>query len=322
MSRSVFQRLALLLAVLLPFASAFAAYPEKPIRFIVPYPPGGAADGFARALGEELSARLKQPVVLENKPGGSLIIGTDAAAKAAPDGYTMLLASVSSLAINAGAFKSLPYDPIKDFAPISLAFYTPFYLIVSPELPVNNLREFIALAKAKPGQLSYASLGRGSSLHLATELLKMMAGIDLVHVPYKGTTSAMPDLMAGRVNMMFDAGAMFGQVQAGKLKLLATTSPQRTPSLPNVPTMSEAGVPGYEVVIWFGLVAPAGTPKAIVERLAHEVAEVEKQPAFKKRFNGTGIEPAASTPASFADLIKKDTVKWTKVLRDAGIPQE
>jgi tripartite-type tricarboxylate transporter receptor subunit TctC len=318
-------RASFLLSVLLALfvaAPAHAAYPEKPVKLIVPYPPGGIADHFARALGEQLAERLRQSVVPENKPGGSLIIGTDAAAKSPPDGYTILLASVSGLAINAAAFKKLPYDPVKDFSPISLGFYTPLYLVVSPELPVKNLQELIALAKAKPGTLSFASLGRGSSLHLAAELFKAMAAIDIVHVPYKGTTTALPDLMAGRVNMIFDGGAMFSQAQAGKVRLLATTSPQRLDSLPNLPTMSEAGVPGYEVVIWFGIVAPAGTPKPIVERLAREIADIVKQPAFKQRFAGTGIEPVSNTPEAFAEVIRKDTLKWTKVVRDAGVPQE
>jgi tripartite-type tricarboxylate transporter receptor subunit TctC len=189
-------------------------------------------------------------------------------------------------------------------------------------LPVNSVGDLIALAKAKPGTLTFASLGRGTSLHLAAELFKTMAGIDIVHVPYKGTTTALPDLMSGRVNMIFDGGAMFSQAQAGKVRLLATTSPQRLESLPDLPTMSEAGVPGYEVVIWFGVVAPAGTPKPIIERLAKEVAGTVKQPSFKQRFAGTGIEPVSNTPEAFAELIRKDTVKWTQVLRDAGIPQE
>jgi tripartite-type tricarboxylate transporter receptor subunit TctC len=312
----------LLVVLLFALGAAHAAYPEKPVRFIVPYPPGGIADNFARQLAERLGERLKQPVVLDNRPGGSLIIGTDAAAKSPPDGYTILLASVSGLAINAGAFKQLPYDPVNDFAPISLGFYTPLYLVVSPDLPVKNLRELIALAKSKPGTLTFASLGRGSSLHLAGELFRTMAGIDIVHVPYKGTTTALPDLMAGRVNMIFDGGAMFGQAQAGKVRLLATTGAQRLESLPDLPTMAEAGVPGYEVVIWFGLVAPAGTPRPIVDRLAAEIAGIAKQPSFKQRFAGTGIEPVSNTPEAFAELIRRDTVKWTKVLRDAGIPQE
>lgn len=312
---------AALFALTAPITRA-ETYPEKPIRFITPYPPGGIADTFARALSEQLSERLKQPVVVENKPGGSLIIGTEAAARAPADGYTILLASVSSLAINVGAFKKLPYDPIRDFAPISLGFYTPLYLIVSPDLPVNNLNELIQLAKAKPGTLTFASLGRGSSLHLAAELFKTMATIDIVHVPYKGTTTALPDLMAGRVNMIFDGGAMFSQAKAGKVKLLATSSPKRLESMPDLPTMAEAGVPGYEVVIWFGIVAPAGTPAPIVDQLSKEIAGIVKQPAFRQRFAGTGIEPVSNTPDAFAELIKRDTVKWTKVLRDAGVPQE
>lgn len=312
-------------ALLLGLAASLAqaqAYPERAVKFIVPYPAGGIADSFARALGERLAARLGQPVVPENRPGESLIVGTEAAAKSPGDGYTILLSSASSMAINVGAFKTLPYDPLKDFAHVSLAFYTPLYLMVNPEVPAKNLRELIAHAKAKPGSLSFASLGKGSSLHLSGELLKIMAGIDLLHVPYKGTTTALPDLLGGRVSMIFDGGAFLGHARSGKLRLLAVTSPRRLSSLPDVPTMSEAGVPGYEVVIWFGVSAPAATPALIVERLSKEVAEIVKDPALKERFAATGIQLVSNTPAAFVELIKRDTVKWTKLLRDAGVQQE
>jgi tripartite-type tricarboxylate transporter receptor subunit TctC len=295
------------------------AYPTKPITFIVPYPPGGMADNYSRALGQRLSERLGQPVIMDNRPGGSLIVGTQLAAKAPPDGYTLLLASVSSLAINVGAFKKLPYDPVRDFTPISLAFYTPLYLMTSPELPIKSVKDLIALAKAKPGKLSYASLGHGTSLHLAGEFFKITAGMDLLHVPFKGTTTALPDLMQGRVDMIFDGGAFLTHAAAGKLRLLAVTSPERISSLPQVPTMAEAGVPGYDVVIWFGVVAPAGTPKPIVDRLSKEIAEIVKEPAFRERFVATGVEPVSNTSDAFVQLIRKDTLKWTKLLRDAGV---
>lgn len=310
-----------LVALLLGSALARAqGYPAKPVKFVIPYPPGGLADTFARTLGQQLAERLGQPVVPENKPGGSLIIGTDAVAKSPPDGYTLLLASSSSLALNVAAFKKLPYDPVKDFAPVSVAFYTPLYLVISPDLPAHSVRDLIAYAKANPGKLSFASLGHGSSLHLAGEMFKNLAGIDILHVPYKGTTTALPDLMSGRVSMMFDGGAFLPQVQAGKVRLLAVTSTKRLDSLPDVPTMAEAGVPGYEVVFWFGVAAPAGTPKPVVERLSKEVNEIVKSPAFREKLSGFGnIQFASNTPEAFAELIKSDIRSWNKVLRDAGV---
>lgn len=294
-------------------------YPGKPVKFIIPYPPGGLADTFARTLGQKLSERLGQPVVPDNKPGANLIIGTEAVAKAPADGYTLLLGSVSSLAINVGAYKKLPYDPVRDFSPVSLAFYTPLYLIIGPDLPVNSVKDLIAYAKSRPGILSFASIGHGTSLHLAGEMLKTMAGIDILHVPYKGTTTALPDILNGRVNMIFDGGAMLPQAQAGKVRLLAVTGSKRVASLPEVPTMAEAGVPGYELIIWFGVTAPAGTPRPIVSRLSREIGEIQKQPAFKERFAASGVELATTTPEAFAELIKHDIQKWTKLLRDAGV---
>jgi tripartite-type tricarboxylate transporter receptor subunit TctC len=314
-----------ILVAALALAAACASaqsYPVKPVRFIIPYPPSGIADVFARALADELTAKLGQTVVPDNKPGGSLIIGTDAAAKSPADGYTILLGSISSLAINVGAFKKLPYDPVKDFAPVSMAFYTPLLLVTTNEIPARDLKELIAYAKANPGKLSFASIGFGSSVHLAAEIFKTMAGIDLTHVPYKGTTVALPDIMAGRVHMMFDGGAFLPQVKAGKVRLLAVTSPKRLENLPDTPTMSEAGVPGYEVTIWFGVVAPAGTPRPIVERLSKEIAAVVRQPAFKARFQDGGIIPMSSTPEEFAQTIQKDIQRWPKVLRDAGVQPE
>ena len=309
-----------LLGILIPaLAAAQEPYPSHPVTFVVPYPAGGIADTYARALSERLAERLGQAVVIDNRPGGSLIIGTQAVANAKPDGYTILLASVSSLAINAGAFKKLPYDPVKSFQPVSLAFYTPLYLLTSPELPVKSVKDLIQLAKAKPGALSFASLGYGTSLHLAGESFKTLAGIDLLHVPYKGTTTALPDLMAGRIDMMFDGGQFLPLAAAGKLHLLAVTSPERVTSLPQTPTMAEAGVPGYDLVIWFGVVAPASTPRPIVDRLQQAIAGIVKEPAFRERFIATGLEPTSNTPEAFSALIQNDTRKWTKLLRDANV---
>lgn len=295
------------------------SYPSKPVRFVIPYPPGGLADTFARTLGSFLSERLGQPVIAENKPGGSLIIGTEAVAKSAPDGYTLLLGSVSSLALNVGAFKKLPYDPVKDFSPVAMAFHTPLFLMVTPELPVTSVQELIRYAKANPGKLSFASLGHGSSLHLAAEAFKNMAGIEILHVPYKGTTTALPDLLSGRVSMIFDGGAFLPQVQAGKVKLLAVTSGKRLDTMPDVPSMGEA-LPGYDMVFWFGVVAPAGTPRPIVERLSREIVEIEKLPAFKERISAyANVQLVTSTPDELAAQIKRDITAWQKLLRDAKV---
>jgi tripartite-type tricarboxylate transporter receptor subunit TctC len=292
-------------------------WPNKPVRFVVPYPPGGLADAVARALAEGLSERLKQPVVIDNKPGGSLIIGTDLVAKAAPDGYTILLGSSSSLAINAAAFKKLPYDPSKDFTPVSLSFRTPLMLMVAPSVPANNVKELIAYGKAHPGALSYASLGHGSTLHLSGELFKSLAGLDIVHVPYKGTTAAVPDLMTGRVSMMFDGGALLPQAREGKVKMMAVTSAKRMPGMPDVPAMAEAGVPGYDLDLWFGVVAPAGTPAAIADRLSRAIGEVQQQAAFRTRLGSFAqIRYDTTTPTEMAEVIRTDIAFWAKLLRD------
>lgn len=291
-------------------------WPTKPIRLVIPYPPGGLADSFARALADGLGERLKQQVIVDNKPGASLIIGTNTVAKSPPDGYTILLGSVSSLAINTGAFKSLPYDPVKDFAPVSIAFRTPLFLMVSQALPVANVRELVTYAKANPTALSYASLGHGSSLHLSGELFKSLAGIEVAHIPYKGTTTAFPDLMTGRVSMMFDGGALLPQAREGKVKMLAVTSAKRLPGMPDVPTMAESGVTGYEMDFWFGIVAPAGTPAPIAERLAREMSEIQKQPAFLQRMANFPIQYETTTPQQMGEIIKKDIVLWQKYLRD------
>jgi tripartite-type tricarboxylate transporter receptor subunit TctC len=323
MRTSLTRRVALAAAAGLLACAPFAAnaqasgnWPNRPIRLVIPYPPGGLADTFARALADGLGERLKQTVVVDNKPGASLIIGTDAVAKSQPDGYTLLLGSVSSLAINTGAFKKLPYDPVKDFAPVSLTFRTPLFLMVAPSVPANNVKELVAYAKANPSALSYASLGYGSSLHLSGELFKTLAKIDVAHVPYKGTTSAIPDLLTGRVSMMFDGGAMLPQARDGKVKMMAVTSANRLPSLPDTPTMIEAGVPGYVMDFWFGIVAPAGTPAPIVERLSKEIAEVEKQPALRQRLSAFPIQYETSTPQQMSDTLKQDIVTWQKYLRD------
>ena len=297
-------------------ADAGGDYPAKPVRIIVPYPPGGLGDLFPRALAVGLAERLGQPVIADNRPGASQIIGAQLAAKAAPDGYTLFFGSVTSLAINVSAHRKLPYDPLKDFAPVSLCFSTPLYLITAPALPAASVKELIALARSRPGKLTFASGGPGSSTHLAAELFKSMTGVDIVHIPYKGAAPAVADIMAGHVDMMFEgAGATYAR--DGKVRALAVTSLKRSASAPGLPTLIEAGVPGYEATIWFGIVAPAATPRAIVTRLARDIAMVLDQPRFRERLANLDIAP--STPEAFAQHIRSEIPKWRKVIQDAKI---
>jgi tripartite-type tricarboxylate transporter receptor subunit TctC len=321
MLKSVVRLAALAALGLAAVAAQAQGYPNRPIKLVVPYSAGGMPDSFSRSLAQRLTERLGQPVIIENKPGASLVIGTDSVAKAAPDGYTLLLGSASSLAANVGAFKKLPYDPVKDFAPVSLGFNLPFYLIVHRDVPANSVKELVALAKAKPGEYTFASLGNGTTLHLAAEMFRKMAGIDLLHVPYS-TANMTPHVVSGQVHMVFDGGQMLPHVKAGSLKLLAVTTPARLEHFPNVPTMMEAGVPGYELVSWFGIVAPAGTPKAAVDLLSREIRDIVVQPAFRERFMAAGIQPVGSTPEEFAALIKRDIPKWSRLVVDAGIKPE
>ena len=298
-------------------------YPGKPLRLIVPYPPGGVGDMFGRLYAQQLGERLGQPVLVDNKPGAAQAIGAEAAIKSPADGYTLFLGSTSSLILQVGARKSLPYDPVKDFAPVSLVFNLPLYLVVHPELPVNNVRELIAYGKANPGKLSFASIGAGSTVHLAGEMFKKMAGIEMVHVPYKGSAPALTDIIAGRVSLMFDGGASaLPFVNAGKLRVLGTTDSRRSEHLPDIPSIAEAGLPGYEAVSWFGIAAPAGTPKPIIDRLAADTAAIVSKADFKARFAGAGMEMISTTPEAMAEIIRSGIPRWTRVMREAGIQPE
>ena len=298
-------------------------WPNKPVRIIVPYPPGGVGDTFTRSLAQQLSERLGQPVLIENKPGASQIIGAELAAKAAPDGYTLFLGSVTSLAINVRSQKKLPYDPVRDFAPVSLCFASPLYLVVNPTLPASSVAELIALARAKPGQLTFASVGQGGSLHLAGELFKSMTGVDMTHIPYKGSAPALADVMGGQVSMIFDVGvSALPQVRAGKLRALAITAGRRSEGTPEYPTIAEAGVPGYEASIWFGIVAPAGTPAPVVARLSREIAQIVRTPAIRERFVPLGLDLIGGTPEEFAATMRSEIPKWARVLQDARVEPE
>jgi len=287
---------------------------------IVPYPPGGSADILARAIGAKVGEGLGQPVVIDNRPGAGTIIGTEATAKSAPDGYTFMLGTVSSHAINPALNPKLPFDPVKDFTPLSLVASIPFAMIVHPSVPAKSVQEFVALAKSKPGQLNYSSAGNGTSNHLAGELLKSMAGIDLVHVPYKGSAPALNDLIAGHVSLMFDLVLTAApHIKSGAARGLAVTGAQRSAVLPDLPTVAESGLPGYEVSAWFGIFAPAGVPQPVAKRLNAEFVKVMREPDLKQRLASLGADPLTSSPEEFATYLRAEIDKWAKVVKASGM---
>ena len=310
---------ALFLLLLFPGISYSQEYPSRPVRIIVPSPPGGGTDIVARVLAQHFAKSFGQQFFVENKPGAGNMIGIEAVARAAPDGYTLLM-TASTLALNTVLFKKVPYDPVRDFAPITLTATAPNVLLVHPSVPAQSLAEFIALAKAKPGALSYGTPGIGTSPHLSMELLKSMAGIDLQHVPYKGTAAAVTDVIGGQIAATF-ANALTAkpQVDAGRVRALAITGPRRIDALPAVPPVAEAGVPGYEAMQWYGLLAPAGTPAAVIERLNAEALKALRSAEMKERLAADGAEPLGGSPAEFAALIRRELDKWTRVARAAGI---
>ena len=294
-------------------------YPAKPIRIISPYSPGGLGDLLPRAVGLGLTESLGQQVIVDNRPGASQIIGMQAAAKSPPDGYTLVFGSVTSLAINPSVHKALPYDPVKDYAPVALCVTTPLYLVVHPSLPARNVKELLALARSRPGTLSYGSGGTGSSNHLAGELFKSLAKVDLLHVPYKGAGPAMIDVMAGHIAMMFGAAGL-AEAKAGKVRVLAVTSAKRSNTAPDIPTVAESGVPGFDATIWFGLLAPAATPQPLVTRLSQEIGKALAHPRLREQFPTVDITP--TTPAGFSALIAREIPKWKKVIDGARITPE
>lgn len=309
--------LALVLA-LVAFA-AQAQYPAKPVHIVVPFPAGGPTDVLARVLAQKLSERWGMAAVVENKPGAGGAMGSDFVAKSAPDGYTLVMATSSTHSIGP-ALQKLPYDAEKDFTPISQTWSAPNVLVVSPKLDVKDVRELIALAKAKPGQLNFASSGIGTIPHLSAELFRSLAGIEIVHVPYKGTGLAIPDIARGQVAMLFDSIITAQQhARAGNVRMLAVSTARRSPLLPDLPTMSEAGVPGYESNTWFGLLGPARLPGAVVAKVNADVAAALKADDLRQRFAAAGAEPAGGTPQAFADLIRREREKWSGVIRSAGI---
>jgi tripartite-type tricarboxylate transporter receptor subunit TctC len=313
---------AFVLSLAVPLVSPAQDYPARPVRVIVPFSPGGAVDGPMRLIAQELGKRWGQQVVVENKPGAGATIGADMVAKAAPDGYTLLLASQTN-AISATLYQKLPYDAIEDFAPITLIGREPGVLVVNPSLPVKTLPEFIAYVKARPGQVDYASSGNGSGQHLFMAMLASMTGMQLSHVPYKGSGQATTDLLAGQVMASIPGTAgMVGHIKAGKLRPLAVTGSTRSSQLPDVPTVAEQGVTGYEAYVWMGLFAPKGTPTAIIDKIYRDVKEVLAGNEVKSYMATAGIEIVGSTPAEFGAFFRHERTQWAKVIKETGAKAE
>ena len=294
-------------------------YPTKPIRFIVTFPPGGSSDLIARALAAVLSDRLRQQVLVENRPGAGGNIGMDAVAKSAPDGYTMGLGAAGALAANVSLYPKMPYDPVKDLAPVSNVAFVPFFLVAKTALPANDLRELVALASAKPGQLMLGYGGNGTAMHLSGELFKLMAKVQLTNVPYKGSGPAAMDAVSGQLDLaVVDVASAINQVKAGRLKAIAVTSAKRVSVAPDVPTLAEAGLAGYEATGWFGVVMPAATPAEIIGRMNSELVTALKRQDIRERVIAAGAEPSPSTPAGFGALIRDEIAKWAEVVKISG----
>jgi tripartite-type tricarboxylate transporter receptor subunit TctC len=300
-----------------------AGYPNKPIRFIIPYAAGGLGDTVGRLAAQHLSTSLGQPVLADNRPGASQAIALDLTAKANPDGYTLTLGTQSGLVFLTATRKSLPYDPFKDIASISMLFTVPYYLLVHPSIPAKNLQELIALAKANPGKYSFGSIGVGSGNHLAMEIVKVRAGLDMVHVPFKGAPQAMLALVGGDLQLTFEGPVTsLPNIRSGKVRALASSGSERTQALPDLPTMAESGMPGFDVVTWFGLSTTGGTPRPIIDRLNRDVGEFLKLPATRERFNALNLDIVYSTPEAMTARLKADLPLITKVMRAAGIQPE
>jgi tripartite-type tricarboxylate transporter receptor subunit TctC len=298
---------------------AAQGYPSKPIRFILPFPPGGGTDIIGRILADRMSADLGQPVVIENRGGAGGNIGADLAAKSAPDGYTIVMVA-PSLAISPALYAKLNYDPVKDFAPIGLVASVPNVLVIHPSVPAQTLAEFIALAKRDPGGMNFGSGGSGTSNHLAGELFNIVAGVKLVHVPYKGVNLAMNDVIGGQLQLVvIGITAAAQHIKSGRLRALAVITPQRSPVLPDVPTTAEAGLPNFVVNTWYGLLAPAGTPKTIIDQLNAELGRIMHSPELKDQLATMATEPMTSTPEEFGEFIKREMAKWGAVVREAGL---
>ncbi len=318
------RRLAFAFALQCLAANAFAAdYPSKPIRLVVPYAPGGGADSVARIVAKKVSENIGQPIVIENKGGAGSILGTDIVAKAEPDGYTLLLGQSGPISINPAVYKSLPYDPVKDFAPVTMTTAYPYILVVNADLPVKSLQELVALARSKPGAMNYGSTGVGAANHLVAELFNAKAGLKMTHVPYRGTALAVGDLLGGQLTMVFgDPISVLSQMKAGKLRALAVTSLERSSVAPEVPTVAESGYPGFEALAWHGILAPAKTPPAIVQKLNAEIVKALADPTTKKLLEDQAMQTVGNTPEAFAAFIQKDIVLWKAVATSANVTVE
>ncbi|MDB5771388.1 MAG: hypothetical protein V7606_213 [Burkholderiales bacterium] len=319
MKKTMFKAVSAALMLSAAFTAAAADYPSKTIKWVVPFPPGGAMDVMARTLGDKLSKSMQTPVVIENRAGAGGIIGSTVVAKSEPDGHTMMIVSIGH-AVNPSLYSKLSYDPIKDFEPVSLVGIVPNILVVNPSVKATSVKDLIALAKAEPGKLSYASAGTGTTIHLAAELFSSMADVDIMHVPYKGSSPAVTDLIGGQVNMMFDSlSSAKPYIDSGKVKALAVTTSKRSSLFPNVPTMAEAGIKGYELSGWYAVFVPAKTPKPIVDRLNSELRKALQQPDVRQRFAGIGAEVVGSSPAELGQYLKSETARWSKVVQDRNI---
>jgi tripartite-type tricarboxylate transporter receptor subunit TctC len=295
------------------------AWPSKPIKWVVPFAPGGTTDILARTVGEKLAVALGQPVIIENKPGAGGGVGAEFTAKSAPDGYTIMGGTISTHAINASLYKSLPYDPVKDFVAITLIARVPNMLVINPSVPAKDVKELIALLKANPGKYSFASSGNGTSQHLSGELFKSMSGTDMQHIPYKGSPPALQDVVGGQVAMTFDnITTALPLAKAGKLRALAVTTAKRSSVAPEVPTLAESGLPGFEVGSWQGVFAPAGTPPEIVKRLNAEIVKALNMPDVREKLSGLGAEIVADSPEEFSALVKAEVAKWADVVKKSG----
>jgi tripartite-type tricarboxylate transporter receptor subunit TctC len=311
------------IAAFLSFSAAAQSYPSKPIRLIVPFAAGGGNDNVARLVGKRLADGLGQPVLVDNRPGAGGVVGAELAAKSAPDGYTLFLGGVGSHAINPNLHEKLPYDPIKDFAPVALLAQAPLVLVVHPSVPAKSVAELTAYARAHPGKLNFASNGNGSSSQLAAVMFDSMAGVEMVHVPYKGLSPALADLLSGQVQLMFSSVvAILPHIKAGKLRGLAVTGAKRLASLPELPTIAESGLPGYEASSWYGILAPAGTPRDIVMKLNAGLAKALEQPEVRNSLLAEGAEPVGGSPEAFAAHIRAEKERLGKLIRDAKIRLE
>ena len=317
--RSVALTAAALAIALTCAGAAQAQYPNRPVRIIVPFPPGGAVDILARTIGQIISKPLGQNVIVDNRAGGAGAVGSELAAKSTPDGHTLLMGSTTTISINPSLFTKLSYDPLKDFVPVTLVAFVPHLLVINAAIPAANLREFIAYAKARPGQVNYASAGNGTPHHIAGEMFKQMTGLNMVHVPYKGTGPALPELIGGQVSFMsVEILAALPHVKSGRLRAMGIATAVRNPTAPDIPTVSEAGVPGFEVTSWYGVLAPTGTPPQITARLASTISGAVATPDLREKLAAMGATPVGNTPEEFGAHMRRESIRWAKAVKESG----